>query len=59
MKKNDALAHYTLSNLPNKVLASEYKMILPDEKILAEEIRKTRKIFGERVIANRKSKIAN
>jgi hypothetical protein len=34
-------------------------MILPDEKILAEEIRKTRKIFGERVIANRKSKIAN
>ncbi len=58
-EKNDALAHYTLSNLPNKVLASEYKMILPDEKILAEEIRKTRKIFGERVIANRKSKIAN
>jgi len=58
-EKNDALAHYTLENLPNKVLASEYKMILPDEKTLAEEIRKTRKMFDERAIANRKSKIAN
>ncbi|HRH46306.1 MAG TPA: PDDEXK nuclease domain-containing protein [Pyrinomonadaceae bacterium] len=44
-KKNDALAHYTLENLPNKILASEYKMILPDEKILEEEIVKAKRLI--------------
>ncbi len=42
--QNDhALAHYALDNLPNKVLAAEYKMVLPDEKTLVAEIDTTRK----------------
>lgn len=45
-EKNDSLAHYTLENLPNKVLAKEYKMVLPEEKILVAEIEKTRKMLS-------------
>ncbi|MGE3801423.1 MAG: YhcG family protein, partial [Candidatus Kapaibacterium sp.] len=37
-EKNAALAHYTLDNLPNTVLAAEYRTVLPDEHILAEEV---------------------
>ncbi|MDV7210097.1 PDDEXK nuclease domain-containing protein [Azotobacter beijerinckii] len=36
-------AHYALEGLPNKVLAAEYQMALPDEKLLAEELDKTRR----------------
>jgi predicted nuclease of restriction endonuclease-like (RecB) superfamily len=39
---DDALAKYALDGLPNKVLAREYKLTLPDEKALAEELEKTR-----------------
>jgi predicted nuclease of restriction endonuclease-like (RecB) superfamily len=46
-QKSDALAHYTLENLPNKILASEYKMVLPDEKILEEEINKAKRLLGK------------
>lgn len=42
-QKDHALAHYALENLPNKVLAAEYKTVLPDEKALVAEIDKTRK----------------
>jgi predicted nuclease of restriction endonuclease-like (RecB) superfamily len=58
-ENNDALAHYTLDNLPNKVLAKEYKMVLPDEKILAREIEKTRRMLDGKKSANPKSKIPN
>ncbi|MDD2851176.1 MAG: PDDEXK nuclease domain-containing protein [Desulfuromonadaceae bacterium] len=44
-QKDHALAHYTLENLPNKVLAAEYKLALPDEKALVAEIDKTRAIL--------------
>ena len=47
-EKDDALAHYTLESLPNKVLAKEYKTVLPDEKILVKEIEKTRRILSGR-----------
>ena len=56
-ENNSALAHYTLDNLPNKILAKEYKMILPDEKILVQEIEKTRKMLSGRKIQNPKSEI--
>lgn len=46
-QKSDTMAHYTLENLPNKILASEYKMILPDEKILEEEIVKAKRLIGK------------
>ena len=36
-------AHYALEGLPNKVLAAEYQTVLPDEKLLAEELDKTRR----------------
>ncbi len=42
-EKNAAVAKYALEGLPNKVLASEYRLALPDEKLLAAEIKKARK----------------
>jgi hypothetical protein len=45
-EKNEAVAHYALGNLTNKVLASEYKLALPDEKQLAAEIEKTRRALA-------------
>lgn len=47
-QKDHALAHYALENLPNKVLAAEYKLALPDEKALVAEIDKTRKTLEMR-----------
>lgn len=46
-QKSEALAHYTLENLPNKILASEYKMVLPNERILEEEIAKAKRLIGK------------
>ena len=37
-QKNEAVAHYALEGLPNKVMAAEYRTTLPDEKLLATEI---------------------
>jgi predicted nuclease of restriction endonuclease-like (RecB) superfamily len=42
-EKDAAVARYSLQGLPNKVLASEYKLTLPDEKLLVAEIKKARK----------------
>ena len=47
-QKDDALARYALEGLPNKVLAREYKLVLPDEKLLAREIERTRKVLEAR-----------
>ncbi|MGQ0712005.1 MAG: PDDEXK nuclease domain-containing protein [Rhodoferax sp.] len=43
-------AHYALEGLPNKVLAAEYQTVLPDEKLLAEELDKTRRALDARRI---------
>ena len=50
-EKDDAIAKYALEGLPNKVLAREYKLTLPNEKVLAAEIEKTRERLEQR--ANR------
>ena len=42
-EKDEALAHYALDGLPNKVLAAEYRIALPDEEILAAELGRTRR----------------
>lgn len=42
-EKGAAEAHYALDNLPNKILAAEYQTILPDEKLIAEELEKSRR----------------
>jgi predicted nuclease of restriction endonuclease-like (RecB) superfamily len=41
--KGTAEARYALEGLPNTVLAAEYQTILPPEKLLAEELSKTRR----------------
>jgi predicted nuclease of restriction endonuclease-like (RecB) superfamily len=42
-EKGAAEAHYALDNLPNKVLAAEYQTVLPDEKIIADELERSRR----------------
>jgi YhcG PDDEXK nuclease domain len=42
-EKDGAVAKYALEGLPNKVLAAEYRTTLPEERLLVEEIRRTRK----------------
>ncbi|MEI8264269.1 MAG: PDDEXK nuclease domain-containing protein [Betaproteobacteria bacterium] len=41
-------AHYALDGLPNKVMAAEYQTVLPDEKLLADELEKTRRVLEAR-----------
>jgi predicted nuclease of restriction endonuclease-like (RecB) superfamily len=41
-EKGAAEAHYALENLANKVLAAEYQTVLPDEKLIAEELERSR-----------------
>ena len=41
-QKDEAVAKYALEGLPNKVLAAEYRMVLPDEKAIARELEETR-----------------
>jgi predicted nuclease of restriction endonuclease-like (RecB) superfamily len=41
-EKDEAVAHYALEGLPNKVMAAEYKTALPNEKKLVEELRRTK-----------------
>ncbi|MBW8068253.1 MAG: DUF1016 family protein, partial [Ferrovum sp.] len=41
--KGAAEAHYSLDGLSNKVLAAEYQTMLPNEKLLADELEKTRR----------------
>ena len=49
-EKGVAEAHYALDNLSNKVLAAEYQTILPDEKLIAEELRRSRSRIEERFL---------
>jgi predicted nuclease of restriction endonuclease-like (RecB) superfamily len=52
-EKGAAEAHYALDNLPNKVLAAEYKTVLPDEKLIAEELERSRRELEKRVSVSR------
>ncbi|KAA1048054.1 YhcG family protein [Pseudocitrobacter sp. 73] len=47
-EKGAGEAHYALAGLPNTVLASEYKVQLPDEKQLAEELIRTQQALASR-----------
>lgn len=47
-EKGAAEAHYALDNLPNKVLAAEYQTVLPDEKLIAEELERSRRELEKR-----------
>lgn len=54
-EKDEALARYALGNLPNKVLAAEYRTVLSDEKLIAADLQKTRRMLERRTIAARGS----
>jgi len=56
-QKDHAVARYALEGLPNKVLAAEYRTALPDEKTLAAEIDKTRRMLeGRAIVKSQKGK---
>ncbi len=42
-RKDEAVAHYALEGLPNKVLAGQYRLALPDEETLVEELKRTQR----------------
>jgi predicted nuclease of restriction endonuclease-like (RecB) superfamily len=48
--KGNNEAHYALEGLPNKVLAAEYQTVLPKERLLAQELEKTRRELEGRQI---------
>lgn len=52
-RKDEALARYALGNLPNKVLAAEYRTVLPDEELIAADLQKTRAMLERRGITER------
>jgi hypothetical protein len=47
-QRDAAVAHYALENLPNKVLAAQYRTTLPDEHVLAAEMERTQLIIEGR-----------
>lgn len=55
-EKGAAEAHYALDNLPNKILAAKYQTILPDEKLIAEELQKSRRELEMRKYLSQKSR---
>jgi predicted nuclease of restriction endonuclease-like (RecB) superfamily len=57
-QKDEAVARYALEGLPNKVMASEYRTALPDEKELAAEIERTQVLLKERKMIARTSRDA-
>lgn len=54
-KKDAAVAHYSLEGLPNKVMAAEYRMALPNEELLAAELEKTQRALELREITSEPS----
>jgi predicted nuclease of restriction endonuclease-like (RecB) superfamily len=42
-QKDEAVARYSLNGLPNKILATEYRTVLPNEEVIATEIERTRR----------------
>jgi predicted nuclease of restriction endonuclease-like (RecB) superfamily len=47
-KQREAVAHYALEGLANKILAAEYRTSLPGEQVLAAEMERTQLIIEER-----------
>jgi predicted nuclease of restriction endonuclease-like (RecB) superfamily len=52
-EKGGAEAHYALDNLSNKVLAAEYQTVLPDEKLIAAELERSRRELERRSSVSR------
>ncbi|TAK60919.1 MAG: DUF1016 domain-containing protein [Bacteroidetes bacterium] len=48
-EKDSTVARYALEGLPNKVLATEYKLLLPKTNVLMKELRRTRNRIERRL----------
>jgi predicted nuclease of restriction endonuclease-like (RecB) superfamily len=44
-ERDEAIVQYALEGLPNKVMAAEYLTVLPNEKALAAQLERTRKML--------------
>ncbi len=49
--QGDSLVRYALDGLPNPTLVREYRLMLPDEKLLADELTRTRHLLESRLAA--------
>ena len=54
-KKDEAVAHYALEGLPNRVMAAEYRMALPEEKMLTAQLEKTQRALELKAITTETS----
>jgi hypothetical protein len=54
-KKGEAVAHYAIEGLANKILAAEYRTTLPDEEAIAAELERTRDLIEKRASSGRRS----
>lgn len=48
--KDEAVVKYALANHRNRVLAAEYRMALPNEKLLAEHVEQARRALARRLV---------
>jgi predicted nuclease of restriction endonuclease-like (RecB) superfamily len=54
--KGHAMAKYALEGLPNKIMAANYKTMLPDAELLQKELEKTRLMLESRKAIKKKEK---
>jgi predicted nuclease of restriction endonuclease-like (RecB) superfamily len=54
--KGHAMAKYALEGLPNKIMAANYKTVLPDAELLEKELQKTRLMLESRKATKKKEK---
>ena len=52
-------ARYALEGLSNTILAAEYRTVLPDEQLLADEIARARRAIEQRNAADDDSGVEN
>lgn len=52
--KGHALARYALDGLPSKVMAANYRTVLPDAELLQKELENTRRLLASRATLSRK-----
>ena len=52
-RKSENVVKYALDNLPNKVMAAEYRTVLPKENEIAEELRKTQRMLETRNVTRK------
>jgi predicted nuclease of restriction endonuclease-like (RecB) superfamily len=51
-ERDEAVAHYALEGLPSTVMAAEYRLALPDEQLLVEELERTQRALELRGLAD-------